>query len=350
MQRSAALLLPALAALSCRSAPATDNLAIEIRRWSELARTDSSADELSVEVRKEALPVLAESEAALRGGRRLLAAARFAAARADLDAARYVRERAAAGPVDQAHFEAEWKRMAEVLGPHLARPGPAALDGVQPAAVRALGEAALLQVRQYYESSLEYGRNTMPELGLFYLGSARAQRDFALWCRDQGGAQDAQAAPTYRELAPDLDELDAAILAAYRPPASIDRHAAFIAASAAVKQARELDAAGLRRGALFLYLQAALESAPLRAAAGRREASAAALAGRLRELEARLAGDVDHSIGRLFVETAYADPEVAAAVADDVLPRYFAALQPRARPPARPAPRVTVTLVRWPFT
>jgi hypothetical protein len=349
MQRSAALLLPALAALTCRSAPATDNLAIEIRRWSELARTDSSADELSVEVRKEALPVLAESEAALRGGRRMLAAERFAAARADLDAASYVRERAAAGPVDQARFEAEWKRMAEVLGPHLARPDPAALDGVQPAAVRALGEAALLQVRQYYESSLEYGRNTMPELGLFYLGAARAQRNLAVWCREQSGAaQAAQAAQAYRELAPDLDELDAAILDAYRPPASIDHHAAFVAASAAVKLARELDAAGLRRGALFLYLQAALESAPLRAATGRREA--AELAGRLRDLEARLAGDVDHSIGRLFVETAQADPKVTAAVVDDVLPRYFAALRPRARPPARPAPRVTVTLVRWPFT
>jgi hypothetical protein len=41
---------------------------------------------------------------------------------------------------------------------------------------------------------------------------------------------------------------------------------------------------------------------------------------------------------------------VAAAVAGDVLPRYFAALQPAAARAARPAPTVTVTLVRWPYT
>jgi hypothetical protein len=41
---------------------------------------------------------------------------------------------------------------------------------------------------------------------------------------------------------------------------------------------------------------------------------------------------------------------VAAAIAADVLPRYFAALAPA--PPASAAPKadVTVTLVRWPYT
>jgi hypothetical protein len=76
----------------------------------------------------------------------------------------------------------------------------------------------------------------------------------------------------------------------------------------------------------------------------------------LRRIEARIdSGETDHSIGRLFVEMAQADlaearEERAAALVSDVLPRYFAALE-ASRPAARaPQPRVTVTLVRWPFT
>jgi hypothetical protein len=80
---------------------------------------------------------------------------------------------------------------------------------------------------------------------------------------------------------------------------------------------------------------------------------------RLRESSARLDGTADHSLGRFFVERAYSalattpgavGDAVAAAIAMDVLPRYFSALE-AARPaaPVQPA-RVTVTLVRWPFT
>jgi len=43
-------------------------------------------------------------------------------------------------------------------------------------------------------------------------------------------------------------------------------------------------------------------------------------------------------------------PPVAVSIATDVLPRYFAALGPARPAPPKPAPTVTVTLVRWPFT
>ena len=72
-----------------------------------------------------------------------------------------------------------------------------------------------------------------------------------------------------------------------------------------------------------------------------------------------MSADVDHSIGRMFVEQAEhflahddakAPSPIPAAVVSDVLPRYFAALEPRAAtPPAAPA-TVTITLVRWPYT
>jgi len=350
MFRAAALLSLALAALGC-SSQAPDPLAIEVRRWSELARTDASTDEISVEARKGAQPALAEAEEALRHGRRLLALSRLIPARIDLAAAHYVRQLMASGLVDEARLEAEWKRVGGALRPHLGRVDTAALDGVEPAAIRALAEAALPQVRKFYEASLDYGRNTMPDAGLFYLGAATAERDIALWSRELSSAASGSA-PALRPLRPELDALESDLLAAYRPPASIDRHDEFIAASATLKEARELDAAGLRRGALLLYLQAALRTAAVRSSTRRASDG-------LDDLGERLSsGDVDHSIGRLFLEMARADLEAtgptagatAAAVTSDVLPRYFAALEPAAPQPPQTPPRVTVTLVRWPFT
>ena len=273
----------------------------------------------------------------------------MASVRTDLEAARYLREQIAAGHSDAAGFEAEWVRVGRLLKPQLGQPSPGWLDGVEPAAIRAIGEAALPQVRLYHEASLDYGRNTMPESGLFYLGAALAQRDLAAMCR-RLSASSGDGAPPLRALGGELDALEEELLAAYRPPASIDHHAEFIAASASLKEARELDAAGLRRGALLLYLQAALRSAPLRAPSPAGDPRA-----ELRALEQRLTGPVDHTIGRLFLEMAQADLEEEpgarpAAIARDVLPRYFAALGPAPAPRPVPRPRVTVTLVRWPFT
>jgi len=62
---------------------------------------------------------------------------------------------------------------------------------------------------------------------------------------------------------------------------------------------------------------------------------------------------VDHSIGRLFVEQARDEPTPVklALMVNDILPRYFAALEPGRPEPPRPAvsSQVTVTLVRWPY-
>ena len=111
------------------------------------------------------------------------------------------------------------------------------------------------------------------------------------------------------------------------------------------------------RAALLRYLQSVLRFASLRTAT---PPPAPALKETLATLDARLSqGGVDHTIGRVFLEAARSDlaehatdgkAVAAAAVANDVLPRYFAALTP-ARPPApRATPRVTLTLVRWPYT
>jgi len=329
-----------------------DPLAEEIARWSLYLKSNTSTDEMWREVKQATEPALARAEEALRDGHRLLALHRLASARLNLSASAFLAEHPAEQRKAMSALEAEWTRMGSSLNGDLGSLSATGLDGVRPAAIRALGEAALPQVRIYYDASLEYGRSTTAESGFFYLGAARAQREFAALCRSLAVASPL-GQPALRPLDGELDALEGEMLAAYRPPASIDRHSEFIAASSALKEARELNGAGLRHGALLRYLQAALRVAPLRPSPSTLDGEA--FAGKLRELDTRLSsGAVDHSIGRLFLELATAEKpgagSSAPAIVDDVLPRYFAALEPARRTSPAPEPKVTVTLVRWPYT
>ena len=334
--------------------PQADGLAAELDRWSAFLQANTAGDETWKELKQGAQPLLGQARSALASGRRLLALQRLLAARSNLAAAAYMQAPPASGVKDLAGLEAEWTRMGGVLGSARAAVSAEALATVRPAALRALGEAALPQARVYYDASLEYGRSTAPEYGLFYLGSARSAAEAVELCRSLSSPGEPSAAPL-RTLTGELDQLEDELLAAYRPPLSIDRHADFIAASSALKEARELDAAGLRHGALLRYLQAAQRFAPLRAGS---PPAAAGLAGRLEAHAARLSvPGVDHSLGRLFLERARdalasspPDEATAQAVASEALPRYFAALQPGRPAPPRALPRATVTLVRWPYT
>ena len=332
-----------------------DPLAAEIERWSEYVRTHVSKDDLWGQIKPMSEAALSRASDALRGGRRLLALQRLAAVRVNLAATAWIERLPEKQRNDSVAFESQWKRLAKTFENE--RPSGESFAGVQPAAVRAVAESALPQARVFYEASLEYGRNTTPALGLFYIGSAQAQKELAEFCRSLAEAPSGRA-PALRELGGELDALEGEILSLYRPPASIDRHSDFIAVNAAVKEARELDQAGLRYGALLRYLQAAQRFAALRPAPAKPDAD---LARRLAELDARLAaGGVDHTVGRLFLEAAQADlaapaagsapGAMAAAIVAEVMPRYFAALEPAAPGKPKPAPEVTVTLVRWPYT
>lgn len=344
-----------LAAAGDRSA--RDPLSAEIERWSRFLETNNSTDEMWAQVKENSGPALARARDALHEGRRLLALQRLAGPRTNLSAASYLNNFSPDQRKESAAFETEWARAGAALREGSSASAAGALRDVRPAAVRALGEAAVPQAHIYYETSLEYGRNTMPQYGFFYLGVAQAQREFAAFCRTLS-APTVGRAPRLRPLRGELDLLESELLAAYRPPASIDKHSEFIAASSTLKEARELDAAGLRFGAMLRYLQAAQRLAPLRPSPPSLDAEA--LSRHLKEWDARLSsGGVDHSLGRLFLEAAQADvaghaadasPTTAAAIAGDVLPRYFAALEPPRPEPSKPVPQTTVTLVRWPYT
>jgi hypothetical protein len=345
-----------LGMMPSRGPASEDALAGEIERWLALVQTSPSTEEMWMRVKPDATALLVRAREDRAAGRPLIALFRLAAARENLAAAAYLGGLPESQRRDAATFEAEWARMGRELENELAPLAGDPLGDLHPAALRALAEASLPLVRAYHEASLQYGRSTSPEYGLFQLGGARAQHEFLALCPRLSGPP-GPPSPPVREIAGELDALEAEMLAAYRPPASLDKHREFITASSALKTARELDASGLRHGALLRYLQASLRLAPLRS--GFSSLDADLLRQELRAARARVSpGDRDHSLARLFVEMAEADlagadpagAAVATAVVRGVLPRYFAALAPAPPRASPPSPSVAVTLVRWPYT
>jgi hypothetical protein len=336
MRATPLFLTLALAATARAEAP--DPLAAEIARWTAVLEQAPAGDELWAQARPGLQPALADAASALKAGHRLLALYRLARAQEDLGALQYVTRHDAAARGSQAAFESEWTARRDELS------RPLTASSLRPALVRALAEAAAAQSTVYAKASLDYARSTTAESGYYYLGAALADREMvAIGSRL---ASDAEGTlPPVRDLQPDIDGLRGELLAAYRPPASLDRHREFISASSALKEASELNAAGLRYAALLRYMVGAQRAAPL-------VATEAPGARGLTDWEHELAkGKVDHTIARLFLELAAAgDAPTKAIVAGQVLPRYAAALQPAGATPAGAPASVTVTLVRWPYT
>ncbi|HEX6852028.1 MAG TPA: hypothetical protein VF139_11545 [Candidatus Polarisedimenticolaceae bacterium] len=312
------------------------------------------------------MALLAKAESAHAVGRDLLALERLTLARTLLDPLRFVSAKAPSP--DKVTPEIFDRALAEARA-ELER-GRAELEAASsaalPAAVRALRDDARVQSPIYARTAPMWRENGDYFGGVFYVGSAvalarAAAFDAALQFRPPGPA------PRIAPLQGVVDDLERELVRAYVPPVSKDRHREFISASAALKTARDLLAAGSLEGALYEILRARLLGAPiLRAGVAAPEPTA------LRESAAvwrtRLdATPADSSLARLFLEKAEAmlddaasSPEAhanAAAILDDVLPEYVRRVGPDAAAAAsvsRPQPlagaEATVTLVRWPYT
>ena len=337
---------------------AHDPLAEAIALWQDRMGSAPLANDEAKEIRSSSAPVLAHAEKALAQGKRWFALSQLARVWTDLEATDYCSAIDSESRHQMAELEREWRRLGPELSIHGGADARQVFDPL-PAAARALGEAALAQVPVLYDASLDYGRNTAPQYGLYYLGAAQAQRDFARIVarleRRPAGLPPLSPRDASGEIAAVRDEL----LSAYVPPLSIDRHATFIAISALLKEADELEAAGARYGALYRLLDARAQLSRLTHPG--RTLSTEEAERRGREVEATLRGiPGDTSLQRLFLDTALSAAaesgsashggELAAAIFDDVLPYFPAVLGPAPpRPPERQA-EATVTLVRWPYT
>ena len=342
----------------------TDLLAADLARWSGFWHATPPPTRSGSRSRRAARAALDRVRA---GPARRAAPARPAAAR---ERPREPVRRAATWPTRTAEQRRDQRRLRGGVAAHGRRPAattstaarPPASTAVRPVALRAMAEAAQAKLPVYYDASLEYGRSTTPDSGLFYLGRGAG----AARLRGPGPARSRALGP--RTAAPCAASRAEPRRARGRragrlPAAGLDREASASSSPRAplLKEARELRRRrALRYGAL-LQVPAGRHALRARCARWPPRTRPPRSARARRRFEARLAErGVDHSIGRLFLENAQADlaehaTDGAAVDRGRDRRRRAAALLRRARAAAGPAaagprPQVTVTLVRWPYT
>jgi hypothetical protein len=258
-------------------------------------------------------------------------------------------------------FEAEWEKVSANIAA-LDRQARATNWSDSPAALPALSETAEAKTMPLLEGGRGFAVSTEPKDGLFNIGEAQGQAEFAAFVASLRLPRKGAAYPL-RSLLPELASFQQKVNAAFRPPRSIDLHVQFMLINSALKQAEELDASRSYAGALCQYLKAVHDYGTLDA--GPVETSRQpALKDALAQARSRLnASGRDESIAQLFLEWAesgLAHPDGSAPSADDwrsasvildqVLPAYFAADHPLAAPERASGKAIEITLVRWPYT
>lgn len=258
-------------------------------------------------------------------------------------------------------FETEWGKASVSLAA-LARQVRARNWAASPAALRALAETSLGRTVPLLDGSRGFAAATGPADGVFYLGEARGQAEFARFSGSLSMARKTRKL-TPRSLLPELLALQAKADAAFQPPRSIEQHPRFIALNSTIKLARELDSTKAYYGALYQYLEAIRHFGMLDAAS-LDAARQAQLPGAIEAERTRFASSAsDDSILELFLERAAAQathPDGTPPTADEwrsaqvilsqVLPAYAAALKPAPAFRQSKGKTIDVTLVRWPYT
>ena len=279
---------------------------------------------------------------ALQAGRPYLSLEKLAQATDLLYGAHFFAEKSA-NVKSLADFDAEWRKTEGSLA-------IAAHNWNRvPVALRALSEAAGVRATPLLEGARGFAAATGPRDGLFYLGEAQGEAEFARACAAINLTRKGRAI-AMRSLLPELLALQEKTNAAFQPPRSIDQHPRFIALNSTLKLARELDAAKLYAGALYQYLEAVRHFGMLDAAPAAPPA--------IDDLRHRLeTSKDDDSLALLFLQRAASqasgtddERKSARVIAASVIPAYLAARKPAAGLPRAPAKTIEITLVRWPYT
>ena len=258
-------------------------------------------------------------------------------------------------------FESAWGAASERLSA-LDKRAHERTWGTTSGAVRALSEAAQGKAIPLLDGGRGFAIAKGPAEGLFYMGQAEGEAEFARFCSTLNLPSTKTRLPL-RSYVPELQALQVKANAAFQPPRSIDQHPRFIALNSTIKLAEELDSTRFYAGTLYQYLEAIrhygmLEAPPLDDAGQSRVKEDLAAA------QKKLASSTnDDSIAQLFLQragaqTSHADGTPSSAdewrsarvILDQVLPAYAAARQP-ASPLQKAADKtVEITLVRWPYT
>jgi len=242
-------------ALPVAAQDAASQIKVEIQRLQQSLKDRPFSDPDLPDINSMAGGELKAANDALNAGRLYLGLERLAGAEDLLQGARVVADKKAEtvkGGLPA--YEEEWKQVSMSL---TARDREARETDWShaPAALRALSETAQGKSVPLLEGGRGFATSTQPKNGLFYLGQAQGESEFAQFCASLHLPRKVPALPR-RSLLPELQKLQDKTNAAFVPPRSIDLHPRFIALNSTLKLAQELDAARFYSGALDQYLEA----------------------------------------------------------------------------------------------
>lgn len=334
----------------CAAGAAVEQLSVEIAAQRKGAEgiTPSSGTENEW---KQGLALLDDAEAALKAGRAYLALDRLAAARMLLVPLRFVAEH---GKEPKKGVETLRADLA-ALEPELSKPSSAVL----PLAVRAFRDEARVQAPVYGHTVGAWDQIDDTMGALFYGGQARELARLAAF--DAGLRFPLPPSPpklSASAVGEAVEAYEHALIAAYRPPVSADKHQQFILASAALKTARELLLAGSPEGAAWNYLKARRYGAAITRANAPTPSLEALQSVQVEPVpgDASLVCRLTQQVATVLEGDTVPEDRLrlADALLHDLVPAYRGLTSGTA--PGKPAvaktvpAEVTVTLVRWPYT
>lgn len=358
------LAVSALTAFSIRSLMAQDaesQVKREVERLQRSLKEKPITDPDFAPVNNMAADGLKSAAEALNKGQLYVSLERLNSASSLLQGARTGEEKADAVKSGLPAFETEWGKASLQL---------TSLDqnarqrdwSKSPLAIRALAEAAQGRSIPLLDGSRGFATSTKPKDGLFYMGQAQGEAEFAKFCASLQ-VPHKPASLTLRSFLPELQKLQEKTNAAFQPPKSIDQHSRFIALNSALKLAKELDSSKFYAGALYEYLEATRHYGMIEGAAVD-PAKQATLKNAVNDAQKKLdTSPQDDSIAQLIIERANSyltHPDGSAPTSDEwkaaqvileqVLPAYTAAEKPAVPVQRASGKTVDITLVRWPYT
>ena len=230
-------------------------------------------------------------------------------------------------------FEAEWRQLGTVLTSKEATLANRITK--LPAVVAALADVSQSQARPYYQSGRLFALNSNMDEGIYYMGRAPANLDFAIFCRALNLSRPKKSTSEFRSPKPELTKLETTALRTYKSADLSSQQAQYNRLNSNLKIANELNQASMFEGALLKYLESELYFGLLITTAEKEDMDH--LRARTRELQKQLTSDkLDHSIGLLWWQMAEralnpqgsdaptpAQIKRAVVILNKVLPAYF---------------------------
>lgn len=289
--------------------------------------------QVSNELSQQCMNDVANSRSQVKQGNLFLALNTIRTCRLELASLSYAAAKSEVEKKGMDSFEQEWRQLGTTLSDKENRVVIQAAK--RPAAIAtALAQVSQIQARPYYQSGRLFALNSSLKEGLYYLGRAPANLDFAIFARGLS-FPDEKTPLKLRSSAAELAKLETTVLRTYRSADVKSQQPQYNRLNSNLKVAAELDQAKMFEGALFKYLESKLFFGLIVTAAENEDVQH--LRERSKEVGKQLKADkTDQSIAQLFwqmAETALnpldetqptqVQIKRASVILNNVLPSYF---------------------------